>query len=71
MKSYTRRSGYAVEHVLPERLLRAAILDDERAVEEWKAWQPLVNEDDLDEGSHSDHGFEIMNIAYRDDIDFD
>ncbi len=52
MRSFTRRSGYAVEHIFPQHLLKAALLQDERAIQAWRAWMPLVDEDDLDEGSH-------------------
>jgi hypothetical protein len=52
MRNFTRRSGYAVEHILPQHFLEAALLQDERAIQAWRAWKPLVDEDNLDEGSH-------------------
>ena len=52
MRSFTRRRGYAVEHKLPQSLLKAALLKDERAIKTWRAWQSLVDENDLDEASH-------------------
>jgi hypothetical protein len=52
MISFTRRSGYAVEHILPQHLLKAALLQDERAIQAWRAWKSMVDEDNLDEGSH-------------------
>jgi hypothetical protein len=52
MGRFTRRSGYSVKHVLSQQLLKAVVFQDERAIQAWRAWQPLVDEDDLDEGSH-------------------
>lgn len=52
MRKFTRSSGYAVKHDLQDQLIKAALFKDERAIEIWKAWQPQVDEDDLDEGSH-------------------
>lgn len=52
MRKYTRKSGYSVDHNLQEKLLKAALIPDERAITIWEKWQLNVDEDNLDEGSH-------------------